>query len=203
MKMKSSPSQFELAALAMMAGGTHAPKGRVKLAMDVWEEAGKTLFPESQPRVAVTLEQLLKRLFPEIGNGKKKQSVKELNAARMAKYRKFLEWCEWAKWGPDYVRSIPNEQDGGQKEIPVIKSFVQKNVKATIKIQEMKGIFDAQLIEEEFCYYCAGEKVRREVVLGERARKGAAASHAKKVAAKSPAAAKNPKRNVSPRKTVK
>ncbi|MFD2257874.1 hypothetical protein ACFSSA_14420 [Luteolibacter algae] len=49
--------------------------------MAVWEEAGKILFPEPQPRVAVSLEQLLRNLFPDVGNSKKKQSVKELNSA--------------------------------------------------------------------------------------------------------------------------
>ncbi len=192
--MKSSPSQFELAVLAMMSDGTNAPADRVKRAMAVWDEAGEVLFPESKPRVAVSLDQLLKKLFPNVGNGKKKQSDKELIATRKTKYRNFLEWCEWAKWGPDYVRYIPNEQYGGQMEIPVLKSFVQENVKAAIKIQEKDGIFDAEEIEEEFRYFCASEKVRSKVVLGERARKAAAASHAKKVAAKSSAVAANKSR---------
>lgn len=187
-----------------MSGGTYSPTERVKLAMEVWNEAGETLFPEFKPPVAVSLDQLLKNLFPEVGKGMKKQSVKGLKTARMKKYREFLEWCEWARWGPHFVMSIPNERDGGQKEIPIINSFVQKNVEAEIKAQRKDGIFNAEKLEEEFCYYCVTERLQREVTFGERARKGATASHAKKLAAKSSATASIASRKTaSSRKIVK
>lgn len=204
MKMKSSPSQFELAELAMMVVGTHTPKDRVKLAMAVWEEAGVILFPESEPHVAVSLDQLLRKLLPDVGNGKIKKTAKELDKARMAKFRKFLESREWARWEPDYVRYIPNERDGGQMEIPVLESFVQKSVRAELINLEEDGIFEVEKVEEEFRLFCANEKVRREVKFSERGRKGAAASQAKKVAAKaSSLAATAPKKAVSPKKNAK
>ncbi|MEO8613888.1 MAG: hypothetical protein ABI600_02010 [Luteolibacter sp.] len=204
MKTKSSPTQFELTLLAMTLDGDHAPIDRVKLAMAVWDEAGETLFPAPGPRVAISLDQMLERLFPDLGNGKKGQSVKEIKTARMAKYRKFVEWCEWATWGPDYVRCIPNVRDGRPEEISVTKAFVGRNVQAAIKIQGRDGIVDADKVEEEFRHFCSSEKLRREAIYGDRARKAATASHAKKVAAKSSlgtAAAK--KRAISPKKLVK
>ncbi len=199
MKMNSNPSQFELAMLAMMSDGKSIPADRVEQAMAIWDEAGKTLSPESQPRAVLTLEQMLENFFPDIGNDGKKKKGGEISTIRMAKYRKFLEWCEWIKWGPDLVRYVPNEEYGGLKEIPVIKSFIQKNVRATIKIQETEGISNIEEIEKEFSQFCDIQKMR----LRERGRKGAAVSHAKKAAAKSSkAAANNRKKATVPRKKV-
>lgn len=202
--MKSSLTQFKLALLAVTLNGEHAPGERVKLAMAVWDEAGEILFPVPQPRVAVSLEQMLEKLFPVVGNGTKKLSGKEIKTARMGKYRRFLEWCEWATWGPDFVRTLPNERNGGEDEIPVTKAFVARKVQDAIKIQGRDGILDTDKIEEDFRYFCSSEKVRRDYIFGDRAKKAAAASHGNKTAAKpSGAAATAPKRRASPKKSVK
>ncbi len=199
--MKTTPSQFELALLAMTLDGQHAPSERVKLAMDVWEEAGETLFPAPMTRVAVTLEQMMEKLLPVVGNGKKKLTIKAIKTARMSKYRRFVEWCEWAAWGPDFVRGVLNESTGTTDMIPVTKAFVGERVKATIKAQVKEGILDTERVEEDFRYFFATEKLRLDAIYSERARKGAAATHSKQSASKSPGSAATVTKRRVPRKT--
>lgn len=139
MKIKSNPTQFELAVIAMMFDGTHEPAERVKLAMAVWDEAGEKLFPESEPCVAVSLDQLLKKLFPDVGNGKKSQTVKELNAARMGKYRKFLEWREWARRSRIIKGASPMNETEGRWRFLSSNPLFERMLKPSSKFRRRMG----------------------------------------------------------------
>lgn len=170
MKAQPTLTQFKLSILAsIMAKADQTASESVKAAMSIWVTAGEELNPASKAPVAMSMDNLLKTILPELPK-----------AERKPKYREFLTWLEWARWGPDFLHleRLPNQ--GGTIEIEVDALFIKRRVSEVIGCHKKEGVPDSLKIIREYEFYL----INNELILSKRGTNAANVRHAKARAAK-------------------